>query len=323
MELRTSKPHPKCQEIISKFNEHINPGSRNLTVGCSRRLSDELYYGVDDRETLPGEVEMIQDLSIPGPDRNEVPIRVYVPDIDEPAPALVWFHGGGWVVGGLDSVDPTCRLLATESEYVVISVSYRLAPEHPFPAALRDCHEATRWVVQNAKSLNADPKRIAIGGQSAGGNLAAAVGLLMRDQEAVDEIDHQVLVYPVIDCSFNRQSYEEMAEGYALDRVTMKWFWNQYLEHDLDKHHPYACPIRAKDLSGLPPATVVTAGFDVLRDEGIAYAEQLEEEGVDVTLRNYEDMIHGFFAWHIDPKIDQGRKAIGDVATDLHENLGK
>ncbi|PSQ11432.1 alpha/beta hydrolase [Halobacteriales archaeon QS_5_70_15] len=271
------------------------------------------------RHVPPGradEVARVRDLGIEGPG-GHVPVRIYEPDGTGtgPRPAVVYFHGGGWVVGSLDSHDPLCRTLANAAEAVVVSVDYRLAPEHAFPAAAEDAYAATAWVAERAAELGVDPDRVAVAGDSAGGNLAAVVSLMARDRRAPD-IAYQALVYPVVDYSLAYDSYPENAE-WGPTSESMGWFWEQYLGRDVDAYNPYAAPLWTRSLSDLPPATVVTAGFDTLRDEGVAYADRLEADGVDTTHRNYERMTHGFMSILGEPDLSRAREAVDDVAGDL------
>lgn len=258
------------------------------------------------------EVVRIEDRAIPGPD-SELPVRIYTPTGTGPFPSLVWFHGGGWVVGDLDTADATARHLTVGSNCVVVSVDYRLAPETKFPGPAEDCYAATQWVMQNAASINADPSKLAVGGDSAGGNLATAVCLMSRDRRG-PALAFQLLVYPVTDHNFTTESYRSNAEGYQLSRDGMIWYWNHYLRSDADSSNPYACPLRATDLSGLPPASVITAEFDPLRDEGEAYAHRLQAAGVPTTCTRYDGMIHGFFG--MAAAVDKGKEAV-DQATNM------
>ena len=264
----------------------------------------------------PGpEVAKVEDRTIPGPD-GEVPVRVYTPAGPGPFPVLVWFHGGGWVRGSVNISDGTVRHLTNMGDCVVVSVDYRLAPEAKFPAAAEDCYAATAWVGANTSSINADPDRIAVGGDSAGGNLAAVVPLMARDRGGPSLL-HQVLVYPVIERDFTTRSYTQCSEGYSLTRDAMVWFWDQYLRDEGDATHPYVAPLHAKDLSGLPPALVITAEFDPLRDEGAAYARRLSEAGVPTKHSDYSGMIHGFFRlWWA---MDRSKEALSEVAATLKE----
>jgi acetyl esterase len=234
-----------------------------------------------------------------------IPVRIYkLANASGTLPVLVWYHGGGWVIGNLDGADFACRMLTNASGAAVVSVDYRLAPEHRFPAAADDCFAATKWVVEHASELGVDGSRLAVGGDSAGGNLAAVV-CQMAKKAGGPAIRLQVLIYPVTDYSFATTSYTENADGYLLTRESMEWFWGHYLGDD-DGSHPKASPLREADLAGLPPAVVVTAEFDPLRDEGEAYAKRLREAGVKVEAKRYDGQIHGFFA---NPLIDDGKEA--------------
>lgn len=259
------------------------------------------------------EVASVVDRTIPGP-ASQLPVRIYTPEGAGPFPSLVWFHGGGWVVGDLDTADATARHLTVGASCVVVSVDYRLAPETKFPGPAEDCYHATRWVMQNSASINADPGKSAVGGDSAGGNLAAAVCLMSRDRGSTMP-SFQTLVYPVTDRNFTTESYLGNAEGYQLSRDGMIWYWDHYLQSDADAFNPYAAPLQAEDLSGLPPAMVITAEFDPLRDEGEAYARRLESAGVSTTCTRYAGMIHGFFG--MAAAVDKGKQAVDQAATML------
>jgi len=259
------------------------------------------------------EVAMVKDLEVPGPG-GPIPLRVYRPSQQADLPVLVYLHGGGWTICSIETHDPTCRELANGAGCVVVSVEYRLAPEHRFPAAPEDCYAALGWVARHAASLGGDPARIAMGGDSAGGNLTAAVSLMARDRGG-PRLVHQLLVYPVTDHAFDTDSYRENAEGWLLTREMMQSFWGHYLGREEDGRHPYASPLRAPDLAGLPPAHVITAEYDPLRDEGEAYARRLAAAGVPVVQRRYDGMIHGFFGFT--ELIDRAREAVADAAREL------
>jgi len=266
----------------------------------------------------PGEaVSRVEDREIPGPG-GPVPVRIYTPDGTGPFAALVFFHGGGFVICDLDTHDGVCRALTNAAGCVVVSVGYRLAPEHKFPAAPEDCYAATRWVADRATEIGVDPGRLAVAGDSAGGNLAAVVALMARDRGG-PALRYQLLVYPVTHRDFDTPSYRENAEGLLLTRNMMRWFWRHYLERDSDGERPYASPLRAEDLSGLPPAHVITAEFDPLRDEGEAYAARLRDAGIDTTHARYDGMIHGFFG--MGETIDAAREAVADAASRLRAVL--
>ncbi len=224
----------------------------------------------------------------------DVPVRIYQPSVDGQLRAgLVLYHGGGWAIGTLDTYDSLCHLLANAGDCVVVSVDYRLSPEHRFPAGVEDAFAATVWVGRNGPELGIDPGRIVVGGDSAGGNLAAAVCLMARERGSVS-IAAQVLVYPITNDDLGTPSYLEFAEGYMLTRRSMAWFWEQYLETPGQSADIRCSPAKSDDLSGLPQAFVLTAEYDVLRDEGEAYARALRDAGVAVTLSRYDGMIHGF-----------------------------
>ncbi len=237
---------------------------------------------------------VIADRTVSGP-AGDVPVRTYTPpEGDGPFPLFVWFHGGGWVLGDLEDADPICRSLCLGAGCVVVSVDYRLAPEHPFPAGLDDCWAALAWAVQHAAELGVDAGRVAVGGDSAGGNLAAVVALLARD-EGGPELCFQLLVYPVTDFDPTTPSMVENAEGYLLTAEMMRWFYDHYTD-PAERDDPRAAPLKAADLAGLPPALVLTAEFDPLRDEGEAYGRRLAAAGVPTTISRYDGLIHGFLS---------------------------
>ena len=264
------------------------------------------------------QVAKVEDRNIPGPG-GDLPVRIYTPEGGGPFPALVWFHGGGWVVGDLDTADATSRHLTVGAGCVVVSVDYRLAPETKFPGPAEDCYAATQWVAQNAPSINVDASRIAVGGDSAGGNLAAVVSLMARDRRG-PELALQLMVYPVTEWDFGTASYQQNADGYGLTQDTMRWYWDHYLANDADATNPYAAPMRAEDLSGLPAALVITAEFDPLRDEGEAYAHLLEAAGVPTQCTRYDGMTHGFFGQSA--VMDKGKQAISEASAALKAAFG-
>lgn len=266
-------------------------------------------------------VANVENFDIGGPDGPEgsLPVRVYYPEADGPHPTLVYFHGGGYVLGSLETHDALCRALTNAAECAVVSVDYRLAPEHRFPAAVEDAYFAVEWVANHGESVDLDPTRIAVGGDSAGGNLSAAVTLVSKDRDGPD-LAHQTLIYPAVDSPVTGEydSYEENAEGYFLEREGMEWFLEQYVDDEIHLRNEYFAPILA-DLSGVPPASVVTAGFDPLRDEGQAYAAKLEAAGVEVHTHHFEDMIHGF-ANMVD-MVDAAGEAVDALAAELAESF--
>jgi acetyl esterase len=244
----------------------------------------------------PAEIAGAREQTIDGPG-GPLRIRLYTPRGKGPFPLLVFFHGSGFVLCSLDTHDGMCRNLCAGAGCVVASVGYRLAPEYKFPAGIDDCLHATRWAAAHVAELGADSARIAVAGDSAGANMAAVTALRVRD-EGGPALCAQLLLYPVTDYySPGTPSYEENAEGYGLTRDTMKWFWDHYLSEASQGAHPHASPLRATDLSGLPPALVITAEYDPLRDEGERYAEKLRAAGVQVAMSRYDGVNHGFMFW--------------------------
>jgi acetyl esterase len=266
----------------------------------------------------PGEpVADVLELRVPRAG-GEVPVRVYRPGGAGGTPGVVaYFHGGGWCLGSLDGFDTVCRALANASGAIVASVDYRLAPEHPFPAAVEDAEAVVRWLGEHAASLGADPARLAVAGDSAGGNLAAVTARRLRDAGG-PALRLQALVYPVLDAGRDTPSYAECATGYGLTADGMGRWWRLYLG-GADGFQPDCSPLRAADFAGLPPAFVLTVDKDVLRDEGEAYARALEAAGVPVTLRRYDGAAHGFIRWLA--RTGESRRAVEDVAAALAEAL--
>jgi acetyl esterase len=253
-------------------------------------------------------------------DADGVPVRVYRPSPARGLPVFVVFHGGGWVIGSAEEFDVIARQLANASNAIVVSVDYRLAPEHPYPAPLDDCWRALRWSAAHAAELGGDPGRFAVGGDSAGGNLAAVCARRARDQGG-PALTLQVLVYPVCDCDFSTGSYLANAEGYLLEREQMQWFFDCYTDGGkFDAADPSISPLRAADLHGLPPALVLTAEYDPLRDEGEAYAAKLRDAGVVVEQRRYDGLIHGFFG--LSGAFDAGHEAVVLVGIALRRAFG-
>ena len=263
-------------------------------------------------------VHAVEDRTIPGP-AGEIPVRIYRPSAATGLPVLVYFHGGGWVICDLETHDPTCRAISNGADCVVVSVDYRLAPEHKFPAAADDAYAATAWVAAHASELGADASRVAVGGDSAGGNLTAAVALMARDRGG-PPLAFQVLIYPVLDLASESASRKENGEGYFLTAAGMTWYEEQYLRDDADRKNVLASPLLADDLAGLPPALVVTAEYDPLRDEGEAYGRRLNEAGVPATVSRYDGMFHGFLAFA--GALDGATRAQGEVFAALRTAFG-
>jgi acetyl esterase len=305
----------QMKSLLDAMAAAKNPAFHTLTPQEARRIAAA--------RPQPGEPEpvaKVEDRTIPSAG-GDIPIRIYTPAGVPPFGVLVYFHGGGWVIGNIAMTDQPCRLLANVSGCMVVSVEYRLAPEHKFPAGPEDCYAATKWVSDNAAALGIDPKRIAVGGTSAGATLAAAVALMARDRGG-PHIAYQLLVYPATTAELITESHSQFAKDnyYILSCADMEWFWGHYLAKDEDRKNPYACPAYAKSLSGLPPALVITAEYDPLRDEGEAYAVRLSDEGVSTILKRYEGVTHGFFG--MPGLLEKAKAAIGDAADALRNAIG-
>jgi acetyl esterase len=297
--------HPQVQEILDAGKEL--PAPRSLEEARVQYAAGCLTY--------VGPAEPVDRVS--DEDAGGVRVRVFVPkdaSQAEPLPCVLWIHGGGWILGTIDAHDALCRALCNAAGAVVASVDYRLAPEHQHPAQLDDCEKALRWVQRSAESLGVDPARIAVAGDSAGGNLAAVLARRFRS-----ELVFQALVYPAIDATCSTGSYETSGSwDYGLARDHMQLCWAAYAPDGADD--PDVSPILADDLAGLPPALVVGAEYDPLRDEGVAYAERLREAGVEARASCYEGMVHGFFRWR--GGVDAAHEAMEEVAEALREALG-
>jgi acetyl esterase len=264
-----------------------------------------------------GDAEPVFDVTdqiFPGPE-GELPVRVYRPSTDRPLGTLVYFFGGGWTLGGIDTSDGVCRALANAAGCLVVTPGYRLAPEHPFPAAVRDCLAAVAWVADNADLLGADPGRIAVGGDSAGGNLAAVVAQQTRERA----LAAQLLVYPNTSYRADTESLRDNDDRWLFNRHSVDWYWRNYLTDPEHGRDPRVSPLLAPDLSGLPPALVITAEYDPLRDEGEQYAERLRTAGVPVELTRYDGMAHGFFT--MSGVLPDARRAVAQAAEYLRKNL--
>ena len=294
---------PIVASMLAQMAEANAPAISDLSPAEGRAM-----YRMMNEQNILAEMASVKDDIAHG-----VPVRIYRPVDNKILPCLVFFHGGGWVIGDLQTHDNVCRALAHQAGCVVVAVDYRLAPEHPFPAALDDSYNATCWVADNAAALGIDPSRIAVGGYSAGGNLATCVCLQAKTL-GTPAITHQLLVYPVTDTSLDSPSYTDNGEGYMLTRATMAWFWDHYIG-DQPRDNPLMAPLLATDVSGLPSATVVTAEFDPLRDEGEAYAAKLTAAGVATSARRYDGMIHGFV--HMQDALPDGRAALSWAASEL------
>jgi len=309
--------HPQCQAILDGANAHPERSPFTAKGPEESRARYRASTPVYAPETQA--LKLVEDFGVPGP-AGPVPVRLYQPEalLDGTVlPVLIFLHGGGWVFGDLDSHDHVCRALAHEAAMVVLSVDYRLAPENPFPAAVDDCMAVLRWVTANAEGIGGDPARIAVGGDSAGGNLSAVTALQARgDDEAA--VAFQLLVYPSTDFEADTPSLHENADGYLLTQAAIEHFAGLYVPAGTDRRDPRISPIYG-DLAGLPPAHVITAEFDPLRDEGAAYAEALKAAGVDVTYSLYPGMVHGFM--RMGALVDDANAAIQESAKRMRDVL--
>lgn len=333
--LLAALPAPVQRFLTTGRKTHVDGLDLEPEVGLSLRLLD--FFG-DSFESHPPEEArrivreealtfagrpvpgvVVEEVEIPGPG-GKILARLYKPaDLSVPSPLVVYYHGGGWVVCDLDTHDAFCRFLARETRFDVLSVAYRLAPENPFPAALDDAVAAFRWAVDEAEAMGVDPARIAVAGDSAGGNLAATVAQQTTAAGGPSPA-YQVLIYPVTDLSTKTRSYELFATGYFLTEAQMDWYRAHYIG-DADGTDPRCSPLLADDLTGLPPAYVTTAGFDVLRDEGEAYAARLEAAGVPTTLRRHEGLVHG---WINAVSIGRSPRRAGDELVEaIRDALGR
>ena len=285
---------PQAKAFLDLAERSRRPLLETLAAPAARELYDEMAAIAGGEAP---DVFATEDLDAPGP-FGPIPLRRYIPrDPGGTAlPTLIYFHGGGYVIGSRDSHDTPCRYLALAGDCMVISVDYRLAPEYPFPQPVEDCWAAATWLARNIAELGGRRDAIAIGGDSAGGNLATVVCLMARDRGG-PEFHHQLLIYPGTDMTRSLPSHDELADGYRLTKPLLDWFMDHYFSGDRkDLKHPQASPLFGSDLSGLPPALIVSAGFDPLRDENIAYHEKLLAAGVDSRHEHFAGMIHGFIS---------------------------
>lgn len=318
-----STPDAQMKAVLDELAAFNAPPSEQLSPENARNnpTAADAVMGVLAKQGKPA-VEMVGDVShqlIPGPG-GDLLARLYLPQGSGPFPVLVYFHGGGWVIANLDTYDASCRALTKAANCMVVSVAYRQAPEHKFPAAAEDAYAATQWVMANAAQLKGDPRRVAVGGESAGGNLAAVTCLMARDRRGKMPV-HQMLIYPVTNYAFDTPSYQENANAKPLNKAMMQWFWGHYLKNESDGNNPYASPLKAESLRGLPPATVVTADIDPLRDEGQAYAQRLREANVAVRATNYAKVTHEFFG--MGAVVNKARQAVQAAATGLRSSFGR
>ncbi|SFS92875.1 alpha/beta hydrolase [Halostagnicola kamekurae] len=290
-ELRADTLDTDAQALLDALNEADAPDLTQLSPEQARTLLGDLFTP----DVEPEPVSTVEEQKIPAYARD-IRVRIYDPDPDRKLPAVVYFHGGGWVVGNCDTHDKVARALAKGGACVVVSVDYRKGPEHPFPGAVEDAYLATKWTADNAAELGAGVG-LAVAGESAGATLATVVAQMAADKDlGAPEIDHQLLLYPVTNHSFETESYDVNADGYFLTTRGMVWFWNHYLRDDIDGANLRASPLRAPErvLAELPPATLYSVGYDPLRTEQFEYGRALADAGVAVEHIHYKDMIHDF-----------------------------
>lgn len=304
--------HPQIKAYLDAMEELGAPPLHTVPVDVARQMYEK---GAEQTCGTPPQPHAIEELDIPGP-ASKLKAWLYRPSGETNLPVLVYFHGGGFTIGSLQSHDCVCRTLCVETGCIVISVDYRLAPEHKYPAAVEDAWAATCWVVNNARKLGADPDRVAVGGDSAGGNLAAVVCLMAK--EAGDpQLSYQLLIYPGTDMTCSLPSHTTFAEGYRLTRDLITWFYEAYFTREDDVTEWQASPLNAREFVGLPPAFILSAGYDPLQDENRSYAYKLEGAGVEVTFSHYPDMIHGFYT--MPGILDSARKALSESAAALRK----
>lgn len=302
--------HPQAASFLQQLARQKVAPMEELPIGLTRQA----LVMTSAVKLTPPDLASIETIQIPGPSDEPLTVRLFYPRGQGPFGACLYFHGGGWVLNSIDTHDDVARRIAEASGHVVVSVDYRLAPEHKYPAAIEDGYAALKWTAENAGRLNIDSSRISVSGDSAGGNIAAVLCLMTRDRGG-PAIASQALIYPITDCDFERPSYRDNADGYFLTARQMKWFWGHYVSAPEQMKEAYASPLRATSLSGLPRALIQTAEYDPLRDEGEAYASALRDAGVSVQLHRYDGLIHAFVK-RVD-QFDAALEAIAEVGTFL------
>lgn len=303
----TTKRRPDLEPEIEQMLAILDEGFPDVSQFSAVEVREKIFARAQPPTRQP-DMQIARDVSIDGPG-GQIPLRIYVPHGEKQRPVVLYAHGGGFVFCGLDSHDNLCREIAHEVDAVVVAVDYRLAPEHLAPAALEDTYRALEWVAGNIAEYGGDPTRIATAGDSAGGNLATTVALAARDRNG-PKLVGQVLIYPMIDDDYETESYRKYAEGYYNDKTSMQWYWDQYAPTPEHRDSPYVIPTKADDLSGLPPAIVITAELDTPSDSGVAYARKLEAAGVKVDEKQYEQLFHGFLSF---PQLERSAKARADM----------
>ena len=302
--------HPEMVKYADLFEQMIGLSGYPYLRDDNYRTVRELFESLQLPDPTLPKIGRKEDRRLQAPGR-EIPIRIYWPEAAGDRPVLVWMHGGGWVFGDLNSADRNCHYFCHDLNCIVVSVAYRLAPETIFPGAINDAYFATQWVAKNARELGIDNSRIAVGGDSSGANLAAGVAYRSRGTEL--KLCHQLLIYPVLEADFTTPSYLAHGEGKLLTTQNMRWYWDKYVPDEAQRTNPLVAPIHADDLSDLPPAHIVTAEFDPLRDEAEAYGQALENDGVPVEIYRYAGMIHNFYNYVSKdpiPAVEQARRNV-------------
>ncbi|MFC1480245.1 alpha/beta hydrolase [Candidatus Omnitrophota bacterium] len=301
---------PQVAKFLTEFGEQLSP--TDVSLEESRRLLEELTPSLHIPE------KKVENLKIPGP-AGDLPIRVYIPSDKKNVPVIVYYHGGGWSRGNLNTAENICTMLAHETDFVVISVDYRLAPEHPYPAGIDDSYAALKWISENAQKFGGDNQRLVVAGDSAGGTMAAVMALRARNENG-PRIGFQVLICPATNLrDFNTTSYQTCSEGYMLSKKWMEHYRDLYVPEKATWSDPYVSPLLESDLRDLPPAVILIAEFDILHDEAETYGERLKNSGVPVVLSRYPGMIHDFLL--LLPRIKASEKAFDDISSILKERL--
>jgi acetyl esterase len=303
-----NKPDLQTEALLAKEHKRNLPATQTRSIHELRTSASPYGY------ISNAQIKKIVDIPIVVTS-GTINLRLYIPNGKGPFPVFIYLHGGGWTLGSISSGQGECREICNQANCIVVAVDYHLAPEYKFPIPFNDCYEATEWISKNIKKYNGDPNRIVIGGMSAGGNLAAAVALKARDQKNFS-LAAQVLVVPAVDCNFDKESYQIYSDGFILTTPLVKWYWNNYLKNEKDKKNPYACPLQASSFENLPPALIITAEFDPIRDDSYAYEKVLKNANTPVIQTTYPS-IHGLIS--MADRIDEGKKATKQIVDYLNE----
>lgn len=319
-----ARPNAQMQAVLDQLAAFRVEPVQSLSAPAARGLptladAQRALLQAQGRDAAPEVVGRVENHHILGGDGHAMPVRVYWPAGDGPHPVLVYFHGGGWVLGDLERSDAAARALSNAAQTIVVAPHYRQGPEHRFPSAHDDAFAAYRWTLANAAGFGGDPKRVAVGGEGAGGNLAAATAIRARDLRSAPPV-HQLLVYPITDVTLDTPSHRQHMDARPLSTPMLPWYFSQYLRSPIEGADPAFSVLRTADLSGLPGATVITADIDPLRSQGRAYAERLRSAGVAVDYRNYEGVTHGFLG--LGAVLEQARAAVAQAAKGLRAAFG-